>query len=77
MGVDSLQSFLDEMLNTGLIIIAVIFVVGIMIVVAKNINLESMTVIICSSAFLLMFSLLGLWIVARLCRIKKHRLILV
>ena len=54
MGVDSLQSFLDNMLNTGLIIIAVIFVVGIMIVVAKNINLESMTVIICSSAFLLL-----------------------
>ena len=64
MGVDSLQSFLDNMLNTGLIIIAVIFVVGIMIVVAKNINLESMTVIICSSAFLLLVSLLGLWIVA-------------
>ena len=64
MGVNSLQSFLDVMLNSGLIIIIVIFVLGIMFVVAKSINLESVAAIVCSSAVLLLVSLLGLWIVA-------------
>ena len=70
MGASSFHTISDNMLNSGLIAIGVIFGVGIIFVVAKNINLESVTFILSCSAVLLLVSLLGLWIVTTIS--EKH-----